>query len=194
MPHQQHRFTHLLIPHVCSFAEARSEAETIMTEPEIQSIEQALQVRLPKDYRQFLAADRGEDDPDDTTLEDAPGPIIEATQEYRAGFSGLQPWPDSLVYMGDESDACPYVIDCGSGEVRRLDKGNLVRRPLESFPSFGQFLSHRRQELTRQVPLSEQKRRAFLYHVPLVFGLLTFFVILPAIAFGISRLVKWLWG
>lgn len=151
-----------------------------MTESQIQSIEQALRVKLPEWYRMFLASDREEVDPDDTTVEDAPWPIIEATQEYRAGFSGLQPWPDNLVYIGDEADACPYVIDCTSGEVRRLDKGNLARPPLETFPSFGQFLSRRKQEWKQEVPLNEQKRRAFLFHVPFIFGLLMLFVILPS--------------
>ena len=110
-----------------------------LTANEIAEIEEALRVTLPQDFITFLTKGRN-NIVDHTTVMDNAATIIEATNEYRRGFEDLPPWPDTLIYIGDEGDACPYVIDSISGRVMQLDKGNLGRPPLSEFLSFSAFL------------------------------------------------------
>ena len=45
-----------------------------------------------------------------------------------------------MVYIGDQADACPYVIDTNSGEVAKLDKGNCTLEPIQTHTDFRVFL------------------------------------------------------
>lgn len=112
----------------------------LMTDDEIHLIENSLDVKLPEDYAQFLRVERTSEI-DSTTVLDSAGMIIEWTNEYRKGFSGLPAWQKELVYIGDEADACPYIINCKSGEVLCTDKGNVTRQPLSRHDSFADFVS-----------------------------------------------------
>jgi SMI1 / KNR4 family (SUKH-1) len=116
-----------------------SEAVRLLTDNDVARIESALNVRLPDDYVTFLIQDRSDATVDDTTALSDADAIIEATQEYRRGFAGLPPWPHLYVYIGDEADACPYVLDTESGRVIRMDKGNLDRAPIAEYPTFTAF-------------------------------------------------------
>jgi hypothetical protein len=101
-------------------------------------IEETLGLTLPTAYRNFLATARTRDIDGQSVFGDA-DLIISSTQEYREGFGGNPRWPRSWVYVGDEADACPYVVDTITGEVIRTDHGNPDRKPLERFASFKEF-------------------------------------------------------
>lgn len=111
----------------------------LMSEDDILLIENLLDVKLPNDYVAFLR-NRRDIDIDNTTVHDSAKQIIEATNEYRNGFSGLPAWSRELIYIGDEADACPYVINCTSGEVLHTDKGNINREPMSRYNSFSDFV------------------------------------------------------
>lgn len=112
-----------------------------MTAEQIHLIESKLSVTIPENVRLALSGGRPAH-VDSTSLIDDPAQIIEATLLYRAGFSSLSPWPTHLVYIGDESDACPYVLDCSDGSISQLDKGNLARKPLQRFKSIDEFCAN----------------------------------------------------
>ncbi|MCX2831464.1 SMI1/KNR4 family protein [Microbulbifer thermotolerans] len=106
---------------------------------QVEYVQKELDVKLPKEYVDFVKIDR----PffiDSTALIDDAFVIIELTKRYRLGEDGLPKWPNSYVYIGDEADACPYVIDCQSNKVFKLDKGNVDRPPLLEFDSFQKFI------------------------------------------------------
>ncbi|MBY6189642.1 SMI1/KNR4 family protein [Microbulbifer agarilyticus] len=112
----------------------------VMDVSDVKLIEQKLGVVLPKEYADFLLCER----PvciDSTAIIDYAPAIIGATLEYRRGADGLPMWPDSYVYIGDESDACPYVIDCFDGSVMQLDKGDFRKPPISKFERFDDFIS-----------------------------------------------------
>jgi hypothetical protein len=111
-----------------------------MSAEDIGRIAGDLGVALPGAYGIFLASSRGDID-GESVLRDAQL-IIEATQHQRSDQSGSQPWPPHFIYLGDEADACPYALDCQTGEVLRTDKGKLDREPLERYASFELFLEH----------------------------------------------------
>lgn len=113
-----------------------------LSNTDIARIESSLQVQLPPALATFLTEPRSPDGPDDTSLLDSADAIIEATLEYRRGFSGLPPWPTSWVYLGDEADACPYVLDCETAEVLHTDKGNPLHPPLNRYANIGALIEH----------------------------------------------------
>lgn len=122
----------------------REEGNALHNDPEpvnrlaasdVQSIEAVLGVTLPADYARFLQEERP-DAIDCTTVRDDAELIIGFTQDYR-GDSG---WPAHLVWIGDEADGCPYTLDCLTGEVFRLEKGNL-RKAWDRHPSFAEFVA-----------------------------------------------------
>lgn len=113
---------------------------SVMEPLEIELIEKELGVVLPDEYAEFLQSERPECI-DSTAVIDHAQTIIEMTLEYRRGLDDLPLWPDSYVYVGDESDACPYVIDCSSGRVMKLDKGDFGKLPISEFESFSNFVS-----------------------------------------------------
>jgi len=102
---------------------------------DIATIEAALAVTLPPDYARFLQAERPEAI-DETSVRDDAELIIGFTREYRDSSQ----WPAHLVWIGDEADASPRVLDCISGEVFRVEKGNL-RKAWDRHPSFSAFVA-----------------------------------------------------
>lgn len=110
-----------------------------MSAADILAIETALGVTLPADYARFVQTGRPEGI-DDTSVRDCPDLIIDATREYRESSQ----WPVHLVWIGDEADACPRVLDCLSGEVFRVEKGNL-RKAWDRHASFSAFVAAMRQ-------------------------------------------------
>ena len=168
-----------------------------MTEDQIAGIELKLGVQLPPDYRAFLTRDEGDDVLDDVTVLTGADEIVEATLEYRKGFAGLPPWPAHWVYVGDESDACPYMADCLTGKFLQTDKGNVKRPPLEEFASFADFRAEREETARRDAAIQAAMppptwKDNLRDKVPLIVGLLLVFVVLPAVAFGIKVLFHWL--
>lgn len=111
-----------------------------ITSEEANRIEEALHVKLPSSYREFLTSPRTADIDGQSVFADADS-VIAATLYHRNGSGGSTPWPTNLIYIGDEADVCPYVLDTRTGEVVRTDKGNLARVPLNRFASFEEFLS-----------------------------------------------------
>jgi hypothetical protein len=101
---------------------------------DVQMIETTLGVTLPADYALFLQADRP-GPIDNTTVRDDPELIIGFTQDYRRD-SG---WPPHFIWVGDEADGCPYTLDCMTGAIFRLEKGN-VKKMWDRFPSFSEFV------------------------------------------------------
>ncbi len=69
------------------------------------------------------------------------GLIIERTLEYRNGYCGAPAWPKAMLYVGDESDGCPYALNCDSGELLKTDHGNLERIALERYERFEDFVN-----------------------------------------------------
>lgn len=164
-----------------------------MTEAEIAKIESTLSLRLPPDYRGFLTEEAELDGPlDDTTaLRDAEA-IIEATMEHRQGFAGLAPWPQHWLYVGDEADACPYVLDCQNGRLSRLDKGNRERPPLAEYSSFADFVATcEKADVEVDFPPATWREKARGWLVMAIAFLLVF-VVLPGVAFGTKLLYRWL--
>jgi hypothetical protein len=107
----------------------------LLSPSDIASIETALGVTLPADYARFLQTQRPEAI-DETSVRDDAELIIGFTREYRDSNQ----WPGHLVWIGDEADACPRVLDCISGELFRVEKGNL-QKAWDRHPSFSAFVA-----------------------------------------------------
>ncbi|WP_193166299.1 SMI1/KNR4 family protein [Microbulbifer hainanensis] len=115
------------------------ESPRIVDLEQVRKIQAELGVTLPPRYIAVLLGDRP-DFLDSTAVLDDARQIIDFTLKYRYGAYGLPSWPNSYVYIGDEADACPYVIDCENGNVLRLDKGNISINPLADFETFDNFV------------------------------------------------------
>lgn len=168
-----------------------------MTEADIVRIEAELKLRLPLGYREYLAQedmDVEEHGPiDDTAVMRDADAIIEATRDYQAGFEGLPPWPANLLYLGDEADACPYVLDCDSGGLKRLDKGNLNREPLAQWPSFDVFLQQAEDEAKQRFGLdADVEGKGWKSCLPGIVGFGLVFVVIPVTAFIMKVCYRWL--
>jgi hypothetical protein len=170
-----------------------------MSGKDIEKIESVLQVKLPEDFSKFLSKGRTQEVIDDQTVLPDADSFIEATLEYRKGAYGLPPWPASYVYVGDESDACPYVLDCDSGRFFQTHKGNINVGPISGWDSFTAFLEeseadagHDAEVMANTKP--ETWRDKLADFAPVMVALLVVFVVLPLIAFSISQLWKWLFG
>jgi hypothetical protein len=149
---------------------------------DIARIESALGVTLPEDYRGFLLSERRDDSIDETSVLDDPDAIVDLTQAYRKGFEGLQPWPQRYVYAGDEADACPYFVDCDTGEFCRSDKGNLSRAMLERHSSFSAFLEERlsRPSIDEDATQDTWMDKLRFYRLAIIM-LLLWFIVLPLV-------------
>ena len=163
-----------------------------MTKSDVTRIEEALGVTLPEAYRSFVTSKRDFDEVDDRSIFDDAESVIEATEIHRRGVSGLQPWPHHFVYIGDEDDACPYVIDCTSSEICRLHKGNAGAPPFETFDSFDALLAKLQRSSQEAIAAQNTKVSWFYVHRPMILVLVAMFVVIPAIAFGVMQLFKWL--
>ena len=106
-----------------------------LTKDEIGKIESLLAVALPASYKEYLLSPEPRA-VDDTTVFIDFRVIIDATIDYRRGFEGLTPWPQGLVYIGDEGDASPYILDTVSGAVSRHPKGEISEPAFEVHASF----------------------------------------------------------
>ncbi len=157
---------------------------------DIQRIEAALAVSLPNGYRDFLLLSVPPDLPDETTVIRDAGVIIEATLSYRTGFEGLPAWPDHWVYVGDEADACPYVIDCLSGKVIRTDKGNLHRPPLSEHIDFKSFVARVSMPELAGDSRPESFTDRVRFYLPVAIALFTMFIVFPLIAMAIRALYR----
>jgi|GEM_PF-3967521 len=113
----------------------------LMGDDEIKRIEAELDVTLPKDYINAVSKFRTKN-VDSTALIDHADGVIEATLLYRNGFEGLPCWPSNYIYIGDEADACPYALNIESGQVFRLDKGNVRNEALKVFSSTNAFVAY----------------------------------------------------
>lgn len=111
----------------------------LLSVDDVQAIERALGVTLPSDYAAFLQKDRP-GHVDSTTVRDDPELIIGFTQDYRSSNG----WPTHFVWVGDEADGCPYTLDCETGEIFRLQKGNLGKA-WDRHRSFSEFVSRNAQ-------------------------------------------------
>jgi hypothetical protein len=149
---------------------------------DIARIESALGVTLPEDYRGFLSSERSDDRIDEVSVLDDPDAIVDLTQAYRKGFEGLQPWPQQYVYAGDEADACPYLVDCGTGEFCRSDKGNLSKAMLERHPGFSAFLEERlsRPSIEENAAQDTWMDKLRFYRLAIIM-LLLWFIVLPLV-------------
>ena len=96
-----------------------------MNTADIAKIEMALGITLPEVYRNTIAGSSAPRLSELGIFDDAML-IIERTEEQRKGYGAAQPWPKQYVYIGDQEDACPYAMDCGSGVVIHSDHGSLT--------------------------------------------------------------------
>lgn len=99
-----------------------------MTNGDIRKIEGTLNVELPPPCAAFLTSPRPSEI-DEVTISADPDQIIQWTQQQRNGFGGAHPWPPEFVCLGDESDACPYALNCSTGALIRTDHGALEKNP-----------------------------------------------------------------
>jgi hypothetical protein len=106
-------------------------------------IEAALGVVLPEAYKNVMASFPWPAFRDSTeaSLWDNPTAIVDQTKAQRAGFGGAPPWPAHYVMIGDESDACPYALDCKTGAIVQTDHGNLKNQPLATFHSVAELVA-----------------------------------------------------
>jgi hypothetical protein len=121
-----------------------------MTESDVQKIEQALKTSLPEVYRRTLLnypfpAYYGSDD---FPLFDDAEALIKLNREYHQGFAGMPPWPDSLLFLGDDGAASTYAMDRSDPQLRvlLLDHGH-PNKILDSYDQFLSWLEHLRDEL-----------------------------------------------
>ncbi|MDQ8183870.1 SMI1/KNR4 family protein [Pelagicoccus sp. SDUM812005] len=119
---------------------AATDEPTPLKQKEVDEIERSLAVTLPRSYSAFLQSEnrRGIDD---TTILSNAELIISFTEDYRKGFESVDPWPSNLVYIGDEGDATPFILDTNDGFIRRHPKGYITKKPFESYDSFDSFLN-----------------------------------------------------
>lgn len=110
-----------------------------MNTEDFQAIERELGVKLPSAYCDFQM-NRASSSVDTTTVADDIHFVIERTLEYRRGYGGAPAWPSDVIYVGDEDDACPYVLFCSTGRVIQSDHGNLTAKPLSVHPDFVGFV------------------------------------------------------
>lgn len=166
-----------------------------MNAQEIEAIESALGIALPAPYRAFLASPRDPGLIDDTTVLDDPQAIIEATRDYRNGFGGLPPWPAHYLYVGDEADACPYVLDCVSGTLFRSDKGHPTKRPLERYSDFAAFVAAKRSLAENDTDDGEPAWRDRLrFYAPAIVAMLLIFVVIPVLLMLLTAGYRALFG
>ncbi|MCW1926558.1 SMI1/KNR4 family protein [Luteolibacter arcticus] len=165
-----------------------------MKADDIVRIERELAVELPADLRRFLAGTRDDFDPDEVAVLDDAEAMIERTLEYRRGFAGMPPWPESWVYLGDEADACPYCLDCATGRVAQLHKGDAGQEPLGQHESFAAYRQNTRREIKAGAAAMEVPSRwrdAVRFYTPVTVALVLMFVVVPLCAYGISVLMGW---
>ena len=158
---------------------------------DIAHIERSLNVSLPHAYVEFLTATRVGSVLDGTEVLDDAKVIVEATELYRQGFDGLRRWPKELVHVGDQADACPYAVNCTTGEVMQTEKGNLDRPPLHRWPSFDAFTS----SLESDIPSPDVSPvvARILDWLPGI-ALVVVFVVMPLLAYGLRTLFRWLFA
>lgn len=162
-----------------------------MTRDDIASIEKQLGVTLPVPLAEFFASEHRDVDAEGDSILDRASDVIELTREYRAGFAGLPPWPASWVYIGDEGDACPYYVDCETGRIVRLHKGNFKEKPLEVFADFSALHAHLR-DIDGEVAQSLRKGKwDFLYGVVPVVGVILVFGSILGLVFLVRWLIDW---
>jgi hypothetical protein len=119
--------------------------ETPMSDADIECVERELSLAMPESLKSFVQRERNSDEIDYETVAGSANGFIEMTREYRAGFVGMPKWPHEWLYFGDDGTACPYAIDCTTGEVLHLDHGNPKSRKLGSWPTFDVFLAEQRE-------------------------------------------------
>ena len=94
-----------------------------MKDKDLSSIEKALGLVLPASYKSVFIGGPIEDHRE-LGLFDDPELIVARTEEYRTGFGGAPKWPSHLVYVGDQEDACPYILDSITGVIVQSDHGD----------------------------------------------------------------------
>ena len=113
-----------------------------MTEQEVSQIEDALSVKLPREYTDIVTDYPFEEfaGKSDWSIGDNWQSLVSSTQKYRQGFGSTPPWPHELIAIGCEGDACPIVLNLESGLVLKLDHGNPTKDPMEKYENLGVYL------------------------------------------------------
>ena len=123
-------------------SKSKPEEIHVFTDNELQALEEALGIYLPGGYKSFLKADRDAfaGEIGNQTIFDDVDQIVGFAYEYRKGFTSCPPWPKNYIYVGDEMDACPYVLNTETEELIRTNKGWVNDKPLEKWNSFSDFI------------------------------------------------------
>jgi len=98
-----------------------------MTSDQLRQIEAALKITLPMEYREaLLHYSLSTPGNDDSPLFDDAKALVELNRQYRAGFAGMQPWPEHYYFMGDDGAANCFALDLSAQppKVLFLDHGN----------------------------------------------------------------------
>ncbi len=162
---------------------------------DVARIESTLSVSLPDAYRGFLLSERTDDRIDATSVLDDPETIIASTLAYRNGFEGLSPWPKPFVYVGDEADACPYLIDCDTGAFARSDKGDLSRAMLERYANFDAFVASRMSAASSEPVFAKETWMDKLRFYRLaILMLLVWFIVIPLLLILLTEGYKAIFG
>ena len=111
-----------------------------MTPSEVREVEAALGLSLPGAYSRFLSS--GISSIDGESVLRTVALIVDATMMYRKGEIGIPAWPSYFICVGDEADACPYALNCITGEVIHTHKGYLDEKPIARFQTFDAFVAH----------------------------------------------------
>ena len=163
-----------------------------MKQVAVNEVEIALGIKLPDDYINIFSSQDEEYFPDEVSLIRDPKSIIESTMEYRNGFSGLPKWPSSYIYIGDEADACPYVLNTESGSIAKLDKGNIEKQPIHTFQNINEFIAYFEQPNDIHHGNEKFNLLFWLLEHPIIFVIVVFFIALPLVLFSISQLFKYI--
>lgn len=110
-----------------------------MTPSEVREVEAALGLSLPGAYVRFLSS--GISSIDGVSALRTVALIVDATMMYRKGEIGIPAWPSHFICIGDEADACPYALNCITGEVIHTRKGYLDEKPIARFQTFDAFVA-----------------------------------------------------
>ena len=149
-------------------------------------IAEELGVELPKAYAEFW--ERISSTAYSGTCEvdfwHDPAAIIRMTKSFRAGAGSNPPWPNNLVFIGDDGAACPFALDVEAGMILHLDHGNTDREYVRKPAPLAEWLD----QLVRDMKEIEAERTEPLTALDIALSVAIVVAIAGAIGYALWRL------